>query len=92
MGLTERPFSDPRQPLPLTTAIPPDAGSVSGDPERLQQVVWNLLSNAVKFTPPEDDVLLEVHRDIYATLRIPAEMMKPVRTWQTRNPSDDNNR
>ncbi|HEX8176567.1 MAG TPA: ATP-binding protein [Pyrinomonadaceae bacterium] len=24
---------------------------VSGDPERLQQVVWNLLSNAVKFTP-----------------------------------------
>jgi PAS domain S-box-containing protein len=28
-----------------------DAGAVSGDPERLQQVVWNLLSNAVKFTP-----------------------------------------
>jgi len=26
-------------------------GSVSGDPDRLQQVVWNLLSNAVKFTP-----------------------------------------
>ncbi len=27
------------------------AGKVSGDPDRLQQVVWNLLSNAVKFTP-----------------------------------------
>lgn len=27
------------------------AGPVSGDPGRLQQVVWNLLSNAVKFTP-----------------------------------------
>jgi PAS domain S-box-containing protein len=26
-------------------------GFISGDPERLQQVVWNLLSNAVKFTP-----------------------------------------
>jgi len=27
------------------------ASSVSGDYNRLQQVVWNLLSNAVKFTP-----------------------------------------
>ena len=25
--------------------------AISGDPDRLQQVVWNLLSNAVKFTP-----------------------------------------
>jgi len=27
------------------------AGPISGDPNRLQQVVWNLLSNAIKFTP-----------------------------------------
>jgi PAS domain S-box-containing protein len=27
------------------------AGPISGDPDRLQQVVWNLLSNAIKFTP-----------------------------------------
>ncbi len=26
-------------------------GRATGDPDRLQQVVWNLLSNAVKFTP-----------------------------------------
>jgi signal transduction histidine kinase len=44
---------------------------ITGDHDRLQQVVWNLLSNAVKFTPPkgrvtvglkrvEDDVVLRV--------------------------------
>jgi PAS domain S-box-containing protein len=27
------------------------ASLVSGDPSRLQQIVWNLLSNAIKFTP-----------------------------------------
>ncbi|GEM_PF-687397 len=27
------------------------AGQITGDPNRLQQVVWNLLSNAIKFTP-----------------------------------------
>jgi signal transduction histidine kinase/integral membrane sensor domain MASE1/CheY-like chemotaxis protein len=31
-------------------------GPVSGDPDRLQQVVWNLLSNAVKFTPAGGEV------------------------------------
>jgi PAS domain S-box-containing protein len=34
----------------LQTILDPKAGPVSGDPERLQQVLWNLLSNAVKFT------------------------------------------
>ncbi len=35
----------------LQSVLDPQAGPVSGDPERLQQVMWNLLSNAVKFTP-----------------------------------------
>lgn len=35
----------------LVTIIDPHAGTVSGDPERLKQVIWNLLSNAIKFTP-----------------------------------------
>jgi PAS domain S-box-containing protein len=35
----------------LVTDLEAAAGTVSGDPERLQQVIWNLLSNAIKFTP-----------------------------------------
>jgi signal transduction histidine kinase len=32
----------------------------SGDPDRLQQVVWNLLSNAVKFTPEGGEVTIRL--------------------------------
>jgi len=35
----------------LEYMLDPNAGVISGDPHRLQQIVWNLLSNAVKFTP-----------------------------------------
>ena len=38
------------------------AGAVSGDAERLQQVVWNLLSNAVKFTPKDGRVQVKLER------------------------------
>jgi PAS domain S-box-containing protein len=38
--------------IQIHTHIDAMAGTVSGDPDRLQQVIWNLLSNAVKFTPP----------------------------------------
>jgi PAS domain S-box-containing protein len=34
----------------VETVLDPRATPVSGDPERLQQILWNLLSNAVKFT------------------------------------------
>jgi PAS domain S-box-containing protein len=45
-----RPAADARS-IRLDLKFDPKVGRVSGDPDRLQQVVWNLLSNAVKFTP-----------------------------------------
>jgi PAS domain S-box-containing protein len=36
--------------------------TVSGDPVRLQQVVWNLLSNAIKFTPRGGRVQIRLER------------------------------
>ena len=35
---------------------------VSGDPDRLQQVIWNLLSNSIKFTPKEGRVQIKLER------------------------------
>ncbi|HYC91188.1 MAG TPA: ATP-binding protein [Thermoanaerobaculia bacterium] len=39
-----------------------EAGHVSGDGDRLQQVIWNLLSNAVKFTPRGGRVQVRLER------------------------------
>jgi PAS domain S-box-containing protein len=46
----------------LQVSLDPNAGSVFGDNERLQQIVWNLLSNGVKFTPSGGSVQVSLHR------------------------------
>jgi PAS domain S-box-containing protein len=37
--------------ITIETHLDRTASLISGDPERLQQIIWNLLSNAIKFTP-----------------------------------------
>jgi PAS domain S-box-containing protein len=48
--------------ITIDSALDQDTGSISGDPERLQQVVWNLLSNAVKFTERGGEVHVVLER------------------------------
>jgi signal transduction histidine kinase/CheY-like chemotaxis protein len=58
---TLRPAADAKS-IRLQPVLDPRAGPVSGDPDRLQQIVWNLLSNAVKFTPRGGRVQIRVER------------------------------
>jgi signal transduction histidine kinase len=46
----------------LQMIIDPRADIISGDAERLQQVIWNLLSNAIKFTPKGGRVQIRLER------------------------------
>ena len=58
---TVMPAADARG-VRVETVIEPLTVPVSGDADRLQQVVWNLLSNAIKFTPRKGKVQLRLSR------------------------------
>jgi PAS domain S-box-containing protein len=74
-----RPSADARN-IRLHKVLDPIAGLVSGDPNRLQQIVWNLLSNAIKFTPKggKVEVLLErVNSHIQITVSDTGQGIRP---------------
>jgi CheY-like chemotaxis protein/anti-sigma regulatory factor (Ser/Thr protein kinase) len=58
---TVQPAADAKR-IRLEKFLDPAAGPLSGDPGRLQQVVWNLLSNAIKFTPRDGKVQILLQR------------------------------
>jgi len=58
---TIRPAAEAKR-IRLNAIIDPQVSPISGDPDRLQQIVWNLLSNAVKFTPKEGQIQLRLER------------------------------
>ncbi|HKX29765.1 MAG TPA: ATP-binding protein, partial [Blastocatellia bacterium] len=58
---TVRPMAESKG-VALVPMLITEVGQITGDPDRLQQVVWNLISNAVKFTPAGGRVEIELQR------------------------------
>ncbi len=57
--------------IQIQSLLDPNVGLVSGDPNRLQQVVWNLLSNAVKFTPSGGRISIRLdHHNQHAQIQV----------------------
>lgn len=56
-----RPAAEARE-IRLESTLDRTAAEISGDPNRLQQVLWNLLSNAIKFTPRGGRVAVRLER------------------------------
>jgi signal transduction histidine kinase/ActR/RegA family two-component response regulator len=58
---TVQPAAHAKQ-IKIESSLDADVESISGDIDRLQQVMWNLLSNAVKFTPNGGKVQVVLRR------------------------------
>jgi PAS domain S-box-containing protein len=67
---TVRPMASAKS-IQIESYLDPQVGMVSGDPDRLQQIVWNLLSNAIKFTPAGGRVDIRLESiDFYAQFQV----------------------
>jgi len=57
--------------IKIESVLDPAVSDITGDPARLQQIVWNLLSNAVKFTPKGGRVEVRLESaDPYARITV----------------------
>jgi signal transduction histidine kinase len=52
-----------KKSIELKVVVKDPAPSITGDADRLQQVLWNLLSNAIKFTPNNGKVELHLEQN-----------------------------
>ncbi|MGC4031740.1 MAG: ATP-binding protein [Tepidisphaeraceae bacterium] len=74
-----RPAADAKE-IVIQPVLDPQAAAVTGDPARLQQIIWNLLINAIKFTPKGGRVqifLERVNSQIEVTVTDSGEGIKP---------------
>ena len=57
--------------IAMDVDIDPSVRYVTGDSDRLQQVIWNLLSNSIKFTPQNGQVQVRVRQvDSHAEISV----------------------
>jgi PAS domain S-box-containing protein len=65
---TVRPASDAKG-IQIEVPLKSKSAIASGDPDRLQQIMWNLLANSVKFTPNGGLITIEL-KDVDGSIEI----------------------